>query len=64
MARTYIDCRDVPSDMDCTITISADTEAELLEAAVQHAVQVHGHEDTPGFRTRLRTTMKTGAPPA
>lgn len=62
MARRYIDCREVPSDMNCTVAISADTEDELLEAAVQHGVEVHGHEDTPEFRTRLRAAMKTGAP--
>jgi len=43
MGRKYIDCRDFPSDMKCTVAIAADSEAELLDAAVQHAVAVHGH---------------------
>ena len=44
--RKHIDCRSYPSDMNCTISISADSDKELLEAAVQHAVAVHGHKDT------------------
>jgi predicted small metal-binding protein len=58
MARKYIDCREYPSEMNCTVALSADTEAELLEAAVQHAVAVHGHADTPELRDTLRTMFK------
>lgn len=58
MARKYIDCREYPSDMHCTIAIYGDDEEELLEAAVQHAVNVHGHEDTPQFRDELRQVLK------
>lgn len=64
MSRKYIDCREYPSDMNCTVAISADTEDELLEVAAQHAVQTHGHEDGPGLRSQLRQIIKTGAPPA
>ena len=63
MTRKYIDCREFPSDMDCTVAISADSESELLEAAVQHAVAVHRHKDTPEFRQQLRTLFKEGMPP-
>ena len=58
MARKYIDCREYPSEMNCSIAIYADDEEELLEAAVQHAVTVHGHEDTPQFRNELRQVLK------
>jgi len=58
MARKYIDCREYPSEMNCSIAIYADDEEELLEAAVQHAVTVHGHEDTPQFRNELRQALK------
>jgi len=61
--RKYIDCRDVPSEMNCTIAISADSDDELLEAAVQHAVAVHGHSDSPEFRSQLRSAFKEGTPP-
>lgn len=53
MSRVSIDCRKYPSDMNCSVAISADTEKELLDAAVQHAVAVHGHQDTPELRAQL-----------
>lgn len=46
--------------MNCTVAIAADLEAELLEAAVQHAVAVHGHNDTPELREAIRSVMHTG----
>lgn len=63
MARKFIDCREVPSEMNCTVAISADSEDELLEAAVQHAVAVHKHDDTPELRAMIRSAMKDGTPP-
>lgn len=63
MTRRYIDCREVPSDMQCSIAISADSENELLEAAVQHAVTVHHHQDTPELRGLLKQHFKEGTPP-
>jgi predicted small metal-binding protein len=63
MARKFIDCREIPSEMNCTIALSADGEDELLEAAVQHAVAVHGHQDTPDLRDMIRRAMKDGTPP-
>ena len=58
MERKYIDCREYPSEMNCTVTISANSETELLEAAVQHAVSVHHEQDTPELRDALRKLMK------
>jgi len=58
MTRKYIDCREYPSEMNCTVLIAADSEKELLEAAVQHAVAVHGHTDTPELRETLRSMFK------
>jgi predicted small metal-binding protein len=62
MARIHIDCRAFPSEMNCTIAISADSDKELLEAAVQHAVAVHRHTDTPELRQMIRGAMKDGSP--
>jgi hypothetical protein len=62
--RKYIDCRDFPSDSKCTIAISSDTETELINAAVQHAVAVHGHSDTAEFRSQIKTAIHEGNPPA
>ncbi|MBI3571147.1 MAG: DUF1059 domain-containing protein [Gammaproteobacteria bacterium] len=53
MVRKFIDCRDVPS-VTCTVAIFAESEEELLEAAILHAVNAHGCEDTPGLRERLQ----------
>lgn len=64
MARKYIDCRETPSVSGCTVAISADTDEELLEAAVQHAVAVHGHYDTPELRQQIKASFKEGAPKA
>ena len=58
MSRKYIDCREYPSQMNCTVTIFADSDQELLEAAVQHAVSVHGHDDTPELREQLQKAFR------
>ena len=62
MGRKFIDCRAFPSEMNCSITIIADTEAELVDAAVQHAVAVHGHQDSPELREQLRGAIRDGMP--
>lgn len=62
MTRRYIDCRDYPSVNKCTVAISADNDEELIEAAVQHGIDAHGHEDTQQFRAELRKAIKTGTP--
>lgn len=64
MGRKYIDCRDYPSDAHCTVALSADSDQELLEAAVQHAVAVHQHQDSPALRETLKTMFKEGSPAA
>ncbi|WP_321818812.1 MULTISPECIES: DUF1059 domain-containing protein [unclassified Paraburkholderia] len=63
MTRKYIDCREFPSEMNCSVAISADTEKELMEVAVQHAVSVHHHTDSPELRTQLSSLFREGAPP-
>ena len=63
MARRYIDCREFPSDSKCTVAMCADSDAELLDAAVQHAVAVHQHQDTPELRQELLKLFKSGTPP-
>ncbi|MBX3553631.1 MAG: DUF1059 domain-containing protein [Pseudolabrys sp.] len=62
MPRKFIDCREFPSEMNCTIAISADSENELLEVAVQHAVTVHRHQDSAELRDMIRSAMKDGSP--
>lgn len=64
MARKFVDCREQPSESGCTVAISADSEEEVVEAAVQHAVAVHQHEDTPDFREQVRRGVKEEGAPA
>lgn len=63
MGRKYVDCREMPSDSKCTVALSADSEEELMDVAVQHAVKTHGHHDTPEFRQMLKRAIKEGSPP-
>ena len=57
MGRKVADCRDFPSESGCTLTISGE-EDEVVTAATQHAVSVHGHEDTEEVRSWLRQNLK------
>ena len=57
MARKVIDCRDFPSQTKCTLSISGEEE-EVVRAATLHAVDVHGHKDTPEFRKQIRGSLK------
>jgi hypothetical protein len=50
--RVMADCRRFPSDSNCSLTIIGDRD-EVVRAAAEHAVSVHGHEDTPEFRQQL-----------
>jgi predicted small metal-binding protein len=59
MTRHSIDCRDYPSESNCSVAISADSKKELLDAAVQHAVTVHGHKDSPELREQIGTMIKS-----
>ena len=62
MSRKYIDCREHPSDVKCSVALSADTEEELLEAVVRHGAEVHGYEDTPEFLAKISAQFKDGTP--
>jgi predicted small metal-binding protein len=62
MARKYIDCRLFPSDTKCSVAISADTEDEVVDAATQHAVSVHKHQDSPQLREQIRASIREGNP--
>jgi predicted small metal-binding protein len=56
-ARKSIDCRDYPSENNCSLRISG-TEEEVLDAAVQHAVSTHGHRESAELRQELRSMLK------
>lgn len=61
--RKVADCRDFPSDSKCTLTIAGE-EDEVLRAASEHAVSVHGHTNSPELREQIRGMLKTEAPAA
>jgi hypothetical protein len=55
--RKSIDCRDYPSEKNCSLKISG-TEEEVLDAAVQDAVSAHGHENSPKLRDQIKSMLK------
>jgi predicted small metal-binding protein len=59
--RKVADCRQFPSEMNCTLTISGE-EDEVLRAATEHAISVHGHSDSPQLREDIRGFLKDEAP--
>ena len=63
MSRKTMDCRDFPSESKCTLTISGE-EGEVLRAAVMHAVDVHGHKNTPELWNELKKALKPEPQPA
>jgi predicted small metal-binding protein len=62
MVRKYIDCREHPSDIKCSVALAADSKEELLEAAMQHLKNVHKYEDTPDVRKKIQEAMRDGTP--
>ncbi|MFJ3581417.1 DUF1059 domain-containing protein [Streptomyces sp. NPDC090127] len=57
MTRKVADCRNTPSVMGCTLTITGE-EDEVVRAAAEHAVSVHGHEDSPELRAMVRESLE------
>jgi hypothetical protein len=55
--RKAIDCRDYPSEKNCSLRISG-TEEEVLDVATQHAIRAHGHQDSPELREEIRSLLK------
>ena len=61
MAHKKADCRDFPNDIGCTLTISGE-EDEVVRAAAEHAVSVHGEADSPGLRDSIRESLRDEEP--
>jgi predicted small metal-binding protein len=57
MDRKYVDCRETPNIAGCTLRISGQ-EDEVVRAAAEHAVSVHGEADTPELREQIRASLK------
>jgi len=60
VARVTLDCRSIPSESNCSLTISGEPD-EVLRAAAAHAVDVHGHVDDDELRQGLRTALTEAA---
>lgn len=58
--RKVADCRDFPSETNCTLAISGE-EDEVVRAAAEHAASVHGHPDNDALRTEIRKGLKDEA---
>jgi predicted small metal-binding protein len=56
MPRKVADCRDFPSEKNCTLTISGEEE-EVLRAARRHAISDHGEKDSPELKERIRKIL-------
>ncbi len=56
MTRMVADCRQMPSESNCTLTISGEEE-EVVRAAALHASDLHGHEDGPDLRAEIRSIL-------
>ncbi|WP_432144912.1 DUF1059 domain-containing protein [Streptomyces sp. bgisy084] len=59
--RKKVDCRDYPSEMNCSLVIIGEEE-EVVRAATEHAVSVHGHTDSPELREQIRSSLKNEMP--
>ena len=57
MARKVSDCRQWPSESNCSLMISGE-EDEVVRAATEHAVSVHGHEMNDELRDQVRAMLK------
>jgi predicted small metal-binding protein len=55
--RKIVDCREFPSESNCSLTI-AGTEAEVIKAATEHAVSSHGHKPGPELVEALRASLR------
>ncbi len=61
MGRKVADCRNFPSKVDCTLSISGEEE-EVVRAAADHATSVHGQANTPELREEIRRTLTEELP--
>ena len=55
--RYVVDCREQPSENNCTLTIAGERD-EVLKAAVEHAISSHGHTDSEDLRSGIESMLK------
>jgi predicted small metal-binding protein len=54
-----LDCGKYPSDNNCQIKMMAPADhlEDVLDIAVRHAIEKHGHQNQPELRNQLRTLI-------
>lgn len=57
MSRMMADCRRFPSESNCSLVIIGEQD-EVARAAAEHAVSVHGHEDSAELREQIRDFLE------
>jgi predicted small metal-binding protein len=55
--RVFIDCREHPSESNCSLRISG-TEQEVMEIAVEHAISKHRHQKSSELTEMIRKALK------
>ncbi len=65
MGRKYVECheQDFPGAPKCTARFSSDSDDELLEMAVRHGMNIHGHANTESYREKVRGEFRNGSTP-
>ena len=59
-SKRYVsDCREFPA-ANCSLSI-AGSEAEVLDAAMQHAISKHGFKNTAEMREQIHASLKEEA---
>ncbi len=55
--RYAADCRKMPSEKHCDVYMSGSRD-HVLDAAVDHAVGSHGHQNTTELRTQIEGMLE------
>lgn len=65
MGQKYVSCREqvAPDAPMCNAMFSSNNVKELLEMAVRHGINIHGHANTEVYREEVRNRFKDGTPP-
>ena len=55
--RMVADCRKMPSEKHCDVYMSG-SKQHVLDAAVDHAVGSHGHQNTPELKAEIEGMLE------
>ena len=54
--RMVADCRKIPSEINCQLTIAGPADM-VVKVATRHAVEEHHDQDTPALREQIRSSL-------